>query len=258
MKTTTTIIKYLDKNTILHEISVSENGEDIYKDDVEISSMLHHSIANLIENLRDLELFTFIDEDYYCIFVDESNKDDFQDDLELLNKAIAFIYKIDVVQYKNKEIKCFALLDELQQYAVVENCAIEYITFYNYDRKKIVEHYNLFDFDFLSYQQEIVYNAMIYSLNKFNEWKKNNEKYKANLYLVKEFMCNTEFYYYNSYTQKIDLYSFEYRIINNKEEEFLVNEHTQEVYLIKDYLLNDNENRVLACCIFVGKEEFEK
>ena len=85
------------------------------------------------------------------------------------------------------------------------------------------------------------------------------KKYKAvNLYLVKEFMCNTEFYYYNAHTQKIGLYSFEYRIINNIEEEFLVNEHTQEEYLIKDYLSNDNENRVLACCIFVGKEEFEK
>lgn len=87
---------------------------------------------------------------------------------------------------------------------------------------------------------------------------KRNMKYKAvNLYLVKEFMCNTEFYYYNAHTQKIDLYSFEYRVINNIEEEFLVNERTQEVYLVIDYLLNDNENRVLACCVFVGKEVFE-
>lgn len=87
------------------------------------------------------------------------------------------------------------------------------------------------------------------------------KKYKAvNLYLIKEFMCNTEFYYYNTYTQKIDLYAFEYHTISNNELEseleFLVNERTQEMYLVEHYLLNNSENRALACCMVVGKEGF--
>lgn len=85
------------------------------------------------------------------------------------------------------------------------------------------------------------------------------KKYKAvNLYLIKEFMCNTEFYYYNTYTQKIDLYAFEYHTISNNELEseleFLVNERTQEMYLVEHYLLNNSENRALACCVLVEKE----
>lgn len=177
MKTTTTIIKYLNKNTILHEISVSENGEYMYKDDVEISSILHHPITDLIENLEDLELFTFINKDYYCIFTDESNKDDFQDDLELLNKAIAFIYRIDVIQYKNKKIKCCALLEKYGQYATINNNVAENIIFYNLINNKIVEFHDFNHFnDLVSYELKIIYNAMIYLLNKFNEWKKNYEK----------------------------------------------------------------------------------
>lgn len=84
------------------------------------------------------------------------------------------------------------------------------------------------------------------------------QMYAVNLYLIKEFMCNTEFYYYNAYTQKIDLYAFEYHTIDDTEEEFIVNEHTQEMYLVKDCLLNDNENRVLACCIYIGKLKEKK
>lgn len=84
------------------------------------------------------------------------------------------------------------------------------------------------------------------------------ERIAVNLYLIKEFMCNTEFYYYNAHTQKIDLYAFEYHTISDTEKEFLINEYTQEMYLVKDYLLNDNENRVLACCVYIGKMKEKK